>query len=284
MRAIVLVILGGLLIWQVAARSVVAYLATAAPETALMLEADDAGALLTLADNSIPSLGLDRKEDGATASPSNPERAAPAETSQETNQRLRGWAGLGKSAEKGRRTEEGASFPKPASGSAANDGRKREQVRDWTRLALANDPLNAHALRILGQLADADGDDAQATKLMRAAAQRSIRESLAVYSLMRKSYETGDYTTAIHCADALLRTRSTTMPLVMPTLVQMAQNKAASEELKKLIAGNPPWRPQFFELLPRSVTDARMPLDILLAVKDTQTPPTAPISSPIWLF
>ena len=275
MRVIVLVVLGAALIWQVVTRSVVAYLATAAPETALMLEAGDAGALLSLADNGIPGLGLDRKEDGATPSPPNPERAAPAETSQETNERLRSWAGLAKSVEKGRRAEDGASFAKSASGPAANDGRKREQVRDWTRQALAGDPLNAHALRILGQLADADGDDARATNLMRAATQRSIRESVAVYWLMRKSYEAGDYATAIHCADALLRTRSSIMPHVMPTLVQMAQNKAAIEELKKLIAGNPPWRAQFFELLPRSVADARMPLDILLAVKDTPTPPTA---------
>jgi hypothetical protein len=277
LRAIVLVLLGAVLLWQVVTRSVVAYLAAAAPETALMLEPSDPAALLSLADGGLADLDLGRKEGGAPAAAAIPDRQGKPQTSQEANERLRSWAGLAKSVEKGRRSEEagGSARPPTPDKGAGSGGRSRDQVRAWTEQALASDPLNAHALRILGQLADADGNDALAAGLMRAAAQHSIRESVAVYWLMRKSYEAGDYANAIYGADALLRTRSETMPYVMPTLVQMAQNKAANEELKKLLAGNPPWRTQFFEVLPRSVTDARTPLDILLAVRDTPTPPTA---------
>jgi hypothetical protein len=152
------------------------------------------------------------------------------------------WAELAKGVDKGARAEQASSFAKPPAApgtSARAGGRTRDQVRDWAELALGADPLSAHALRILGQLADANGDDTRASQYMRAAARRSMRESVAVYWLMRKSYENGDYAAAIYGADVLLRTRSETMPYVMPTLVQMAQSKDANGELKKLLAGNP---------------------------------------------
>jgi hypothetical protein len=154
------------------------------------------------------------------------------------------------------------------------DRETSDQVRKWTELALSNDPLNARALRILAQVADATGDEARVSKLMRAAAQGSIRESVAVYWLMCKSFESRDYATTIYSADALLRTRSQIMPYVLPTLVQLAQSTDASGELKKVLASNPPWRSAFFSALPRGVTDARTPLELLLSIKDTPTPPT----------
>lgn len=280
MRAFLLAALGAVLIWQVVARSLAAYLATADPQTALMLEVADPEALLNLADTGLAGLKLDRKDDKEPAAAPNPADAAAGkpETSEAASERLRIWAELARSVEKGRRDAQPGTPGKPASESGTSvsgGGYTQDQVRNYAEMALASDPLSAHALRILGQLSDANGEDERASKFMLAAMDRSIRESVAVYWLMRKSYEKGDYPTAIRCADALLRTRSETMPFVMPTLVQMAQSKEAGPELKKLLAGNPPWRPQFFWALPRSVTDARIPLDILLAIKDTPTPPTA---------
>jgi hypothetical protein len=280
LRAVILVALGAILAWQVVARSLVAYLATAAPETALTLQAGNPVALLSLADGALPGLDLERRKDGEPAAATDPARAAEnkSQASEETSGRLRVWAELAKSVDKGRRDKQVSELAKspsaPGTGFGAEQARDRAQVRGWAELALAGEPLSAHALRILGQLADANGEDGRAEKFMRAAARRSVRESVALYWMMRKSYEEKDYRTAIYCADALLRTRSGTMPYVMPTLVEMAQNKDANGELKKLLAGNPPWRGQFFWSLPRSVTDARMPLDILLAVRDTPTPPT----------
>ena len=278
MRAILLVALGAVLVWQVATRSLVAYLAAAAPETALMLDASAPTALLSLADGGLAGLDLDRKAGSEPAAAPDPESApqSKAEASREASERLRIWAELAKGVDKGARAEQASSFAKPPAApgtSARAGGRTRDQVRDWAELALGADPLNAHALRILGQLADANGDDTRASQYMRAAARRSIRESVAVYWLMRKSYENADYPTTIYYADVLLRTRSETMPYVMPTLVQMAQSKDANGELKKLLAGNPPWRAQFFSVLPKNVADARIPLDLLLAAKDTPTPP-----------
>jgi hypothetical protein len=41
-----------------------------------------------------------------------------------------------------------------------------------------------------------------------------------------------------------------------------------------MLSQNPPWRAQFFAALPNSITDARTPLDLLMAVKDSPAPPT----------
>ena len=109
---------------------------------------------------------------------------------------------------------------------------------------------------------------------MEAAAHRSLRESVALYRVMRKSYEHADFATAAYYADALLRTRPQLVAQVTPLLARMAENKAASDELKKLLALNPPWRGQFFSALPNSISDARTPLNLLLSLRETTTPPT----------
>ena len=61
----------------------------------------------------------------------------------------------------------------------------------------------------------------------------------------------------------------------MPIMGKMAEIPEASSDLKLLLANNPPWRPQFFGSFPRSITDARTPLDFLLSVKDSANPPSA---------
>ncbi len=101
----------------------------------------------------------------------------------------------------------------------------------------------------------------------------SVRERVANYWLMRKSFVVQDYAAAIYFADTLLRARPQLLTHVMPTLVQMAENRQAAGELKKVLSNNPPWRSSFFAALPDLVSDARTPLDLLLAVKDLLAPP-----------
>jgi hypothetical protein len=274
-RAIVLIALAMILTWQVVTRSLAAHLALAAPETSLSLRANDPVALLNLADSRLNSARQGEQPAARTSKTALP--GGPG-TERPTNDGLRLWADLAlKSLDKSvghtRDVERPAGAVEPSRASGP-DHETSNQVRMWTELALGNEPLNTRALRILAQIADGAGDEERVSRFMRAAAQGSIRESAAVYWLMRKSYENRDYATTIYSADALLRTRSQTMPYVLPTLVQLAQNKDSSDEFKKTLANNPPWRSAFFSALPRGVTDARTPLELLLAIKDTPTPPT----------
>jgi hypothetical protein len=202
------------LAWLVVSRTLAAYLARAAPETALWLRPDDPEALLNLAEREVnPANG-----------PAGPRNGA-------------------------------------------------DQARARTETALAADPINARALRILGQLAHAAGDDERAAGYLRRAARHSIQESAALSWLMHDSYGKKDYASALYFADTLLRTRTRALPDVLTVLGRMAENPDAAGGLHKLLAANPPWRRAFLSGLPQAVSDARTPLKVLLALKETPAPP-----------
>jgi hypothetical protein len=155
--------------------------------------------------------------------------------------------------------------------SAVTDPQTMAQARSWVETALLEDPLNARALSILGQLSRGTSE----TSFMQAAARRSHLESMAVLWMMLKNYEEWDYRSAVQYADILLRTRPHAPQAAMAALGRLAEIPGANAELKRLLKGNPRWRSNFFSLLPANISDARTPLDLLLALKDTPAPPTS---------
>jgi hypothetical protein len=155
-----------------------------------------------------------------------------------------------------------------------SDLEANRQIRTWAEQALIDDPINARALRILGQVADRSRDETRAWQFMQASVRYSMNESFAVAWLVDKSFERKNYDDTLKYADVLLRTRPQLISYIMPTLVQIAENKDTSSVLQKLLSDNPPWRAGFFDALPSNVTDARTPLELLLAMKDSPRPPT----------
>ena len=270
-RTAVFVALGVALTWQVLAHSLVAHLAEASPETALSLRSDDPTALINISDRKLnlehPSQETPAARPGGDTGnriPSFARHARKAAGSESEQGQTEGAPGQAKEP-----AETAERLP-----SNAGDPGLRRQVGALAQTALAQDPMNARALRILGQIADAANEEAVASKLMQAAARRSRRESVAVFWLMRESFDHKDFATAVRHADVLLRTRPQVAPQVAPTLARIAENKDASPEIKKMLAANPPWRASFFSTLMNNITDARTPLDLLLSLKDTPTPPT----------
>jgi hypothetical protein len=166
------------------------------------------------------------------------------------------------------------SEPSGESGASNLTDADYRQIDAWAKQALRHDPLNARALRILAQLAEHAADDNRTEALMRAAADRSSQESLAFYWMMRQSYRHQDYAEAIRYADMLLRTRPRLSKHVFPMLGRMAEKAGANVELTRVLATDPPWRLQFFGELPNNVTDARTPLELLLSLHNTPSPPT----------
>ncbi len=160
---------------------------------------------------------------------------------------------------------------KPEKSSAA--ARSLSRLQELVETALAADPLNARAYRLLGQLAEAEGDASRTAKLMQTAARLSLNETIAVEWMMRKSFANEDYPATAFYADALLRTRPQLMDYASPILGRMAENKDAKREIEKLLAANPPWRSRFLAALGNAIADARTPLQLFLALKDTSTPP-----------
>jgi hypothetical protein len=129
-------------------------------------------------------------------------------------------------------------------------------------------------LRILGQLAEADSNDAEAEKFLSAAGRLSLHENYANYWLMRNTVTDHDYKSAIYYADVLLRTNPQSIAYVVPVMAQISEDKAGAPLVKAVLADNPPWRKQLFSALPQNVTDPRMPLDLLLALRNSPVPPT----------
>src|SRR5258705_11301264 len=152
LRVVSIAALSVVLLWLVISRSLVAYLAEAAPETALRLRANDPQALLNLADRILTPRWAERQLD--KAQPSVNEGSLATLPAQQTNDRFRAWAGLArKPADEPNfsRTNEhiGASTP-PESSPTLTDLEINDKAREWAELALANDPLHAPGLRILG--------------------------------------------------------------------------------------------------------------------------------------
>src|SRR5580693_10812745 len=79
-------------------------------------------------------------------------------------------------------------------------------VRAAAEAGLRNEPLNARALRLLGQVSDAAKNDADAVNFMQAAAKLSLHDNLADSWLMLKSFAAKDYQSTVYYADILLRT------------------------------------------------------------------------------
>ena len=235
-KTVALLALGTLLVWLVVTRSLVANLSETAPEAALRLRAGDATALVKLAEQY-----LLEQQAGQSDPQAGRDRTAGSKPTLSTG-----------------------AFTEP-----------RAQVRASVERALRDAPLNARALRILGQLNAEDTNEVKIMGLMNAAARLSLRESIALFWLMQKSYEQGDTDATLNWADALLRTRPRLAQYVVPMLAQIAENESTRGLLEALLAKNPPWRGQFFSLLPKAMSDARTPLFLLLSLKETATPPTA---------
>ena len=239
--------------WQVLSHSFAAYLAPTAPRAALWLEPQQPVALLTLADQA-----LNRVATKAMSTGTEPPSGRAADIYQNLNQYFSAFEAVGQN----------GSVTRPFLPDNA------DAIRGWAEAALLHAPLDAHALQLLGHLAEARGDDAGAAKFMRAAARLSLREYLAIFWLMRRSVEEKDYKSAIDYADVLLRTNPELAPEVVPVLGYVAQYPAGVDLLENVLASNPPWRAQFFALFPRSVTDARTPLALLAALRKAARPPT----------
>jgi hypothetical protein len=275
-RTILLGIAGAILAWLVVSRSLGAYLADVAPQTALWLDPQQPQALVNLADRSV-NASVSTNALSAEDRDQGPENTDPGKLSGTSasgagapDQIAGDGTGIKESSDDNLRKMDRAF-------EMANSNRSIDlaAVRAWAESALLRGPLNARALRILGQVADAGGNAPDVLKFMSAATKQSLHESIAVYWMMRKSAEGGDYKTAVFYADALLRTNPGLAPFVVPLLARFAEQPASKELINQTLESNPPWRNVFFEYLPSGISDARTPLDLLLALRTSPAPPDA---------
>lgn len=248
-RTITLAACGLILTGLIVTRSLAAYLADVAPEMALRLNPWQPRALVNLAERML--------------TPSPTPAAADADQSPPVANGI------------------AASSPPPNNAFSAFElvGQRHTidlpKVREWATAALMDEPLNAPALQILGQVADAGNDPADASIFMHAAAHLSLHETVAVYWLMARSADAKDYKSTIYYANAFMRVLPQLGQYVDPILARVAEDKAAAAMLERVLVDDPPWRDDFLQQLPLNVHDERAPLDLLLALRTSPQPPSS---------
>jgi hypothetical protein len=250
-----------LLAWLVVSRSLAAYLAEVAPQAALRLNAGQPEALINLADRMLnDSSGTNGRPGGADQT-ADPQKDAGTDMS-------------------GGADSAGANSALANRAFSAFDLISQKQsidlpaVRAAAEAGLRLEPLNARALRLLGQASDAAKNDADAANFMQAAAKLSLHDNLTDSWLMLKSFAAKDYQATVYYADILLRTTPELGTYVVPILARIAEDKESAGLIKTALAGDPPWRDLFFQMLPTSITDARTPLALLLALRTGANPPS----------
>jgi hypothetical protein len=260
LRTAVLAACALLLAWLVISRSLAAYLAEVAPQAALRLNSGQPEALTNLADRMLnDSAGANGRTD-ATNQTAAPQQDAGADTNGGTGNDSGNSALANRAFSAFDLISQKQSIDLPAVRAAAEAG-------------LRHEPLNARALRLLGQVSDAAKNDAEAATFMQAAAKLSLHDNLADSWLMLKSFAAKDYQSTVYYADILLRTTPELGTYVVPILARIAEDKGSAGLIKTVLAGDPPWRDMFFQMLSTSITDARTPLDLLLALRTSATPP-----------
>ena len=261
-RILVFAVSALILTWLVISHSLAAFLADALPRAALWLDARQPEALVNLADQALIAAGAAQN----TATPASQGSQLGEAVSQNASAYL---PNLTHAFSRFETVGRDLSVSRPV---APDD---ETTVRTWAQTTLMNDPLNARALRILGQLAEADSDDQDAANFMRAAERLSLHENYASYWLMRTSATDHNYKLALYYADVLLRTNPQSSTYVVPFLAQISEDKAGAALIKTALTDNPPWRRQFISTLPQNVTDPRTPLDLLLPLRSSTVPPTS---------
>lgn len=153
----------------------------------------------------------------------------------------------------------------------------RTKIKGQVLRSLQIEPLQAPALRLLGQIYADEGDIEKAAELMKAALSVSARETKAAYWLLRKAFDAGDFQEAVRLCDLMLRTRYVGVPEnVYPVLARILENDRGREHVVELLKSRPtpPWAPRFLTSLPRYIQNARTPLELMIALRDTPAAPS----------
>lgn len=252
-RELSAMVLGGaFLVWCVLTKSLPYIWAETDPERALRFDPDNPVALVTLAETKrIQLFELTTPQERQAASPEN----AANETSSEPT-------------------------PLPALSPPAADPEKdtaeikalREQIRTLARRAIANDPLNASAFRLLAEVSNTPDE---ARILMQEAIKRSRREPIAAFWLMADSFEREDFPDAVAKADILLKTQSGLSGDVMRYLGALTEIPEGRPVLAASLMKQPGWRERFFHALPKNVRYAGTPFELMSDLKSSGSPPTS---------
>ena len=149
-----------------------------------------------------------------------------------------------------------------------------DSAREWAQRALRASPLNAHAVSLLGLIAEREGDQKSAEALMRIASARTWRDQTADEWLLNNEAHRSDYANALPYADALLRIGYDFQPEFFPVLASFTVDPRAFQALTAFLATAPPWRSWFLSELSARLANKTRLVQLYAALNDSENPPT----------
>jgi tetratricopeptide (TPR) repeat protein len=156
------------------------------------------------------------------------------------------------------------------------------RIAEQARRALAANPLEGRAYRVLGMQAAARGDAAAAERLLALAALRWPRD-LPVHGWLQHHYLLrGEVDRALRHADLVLRVEPEASRQQFPFLLQLAAIAPAQPALARLLGTRPPWRTAFLLELSRTLKDTRAVAPLIAAVR-RQPGGMTPVELSVWL-
>jgi hypothetical protein len=154
----------------------------------------------------------------------------------------------------------------------------REEIRALASKAVAVDSLNAEGYRLL---AETSVKPEEAAALMRAAFDRSRRETIALFWLLNDSFYRHDFTSALYYADILLSTRPELAEFVFSYLGDISRDGAGRALLVRKVAEHPNWRSYFLQFLPTLMSKGAAAIDVIGELTAIGSPPDGYDLAPI---
>lgn len=262
--AAAMLVAGAGLLWAVIAYPFVAYLATHAPETSLKIRVT-APALLNLAEKRLAAMR--KSGDARTGDAGRVPDATDKRADVDDRDRIGVLADL---ASRRFATADAAPVASAITPRAAD----KEALYQMVREALKRDPLSSRGLRLLAELSDGHAPREDVANLMRMAVRRNLHEPVAVFWLLNDALTRRNYADVVTYADIILRTEVRLNEHAIHALAKASEAPHGLDLVLQAIRSGPPWRGLFVSNMPRYVTDARIPLQILVALKDSPAPPT----------
>ncbi len=158
------------------------------------------------------------------------------------------------------------------------------QARALLEKALAERPLDSHALALLALVAFQRHDARRGSALATVAGRLSWRDMLAQMLLVRQSMARHSYAGALAHADAILRTRLQQQRKIFPSLATFSANPASWRALGKFLATDPPpWRSKFLIYLCGHLRDSARLTRLYDEMQASGSPPTTEELRPLVL-
>lgn len=156
----------------------------------------------------------------------------------------------------------------------ANPKAPPPEVTMLAREALFHQAINAEALRVLGYVADINGDGIMAEKYIRMAAKLSRRETGAQLWLIEATARTGNIPQTLIHYDITLRTKPDTQAILYPRLLSAIEDKNIRTNLKPYILAENGWGASFLFFANTNSQNPTTLVDLILetgGLKDLET-------------